>query len=485
MAFISNSQNSEFPPVCCVHDDGVQGQVLGHHHHHVQDKGFRDYQINVNDDTKQGLQTLIAIQQARVKSKAARRTKAKRFFLAMIAISGFLYLAFTHLLPFLKKNGFMPPVMGSEQDDCRIRTIDYDGPSKFDVNVQNLQLYLGPGNYKAQVNVFSNSEIETAELRLRGTVSPDLFAKKTTVRKPDYDVDIEHQFVNIKINESEDLLDASIWYKDHDTEDEWGHPYKACAYLEVDVVIPEGVRFGQLSIDGNVLQINTHSLSSVGFEEIYFGTKVGAVLTKELLRTDSLEINVKTGKVTVESVKSSTLGKPLDIVAVSETGYVIVDALTNSIDLNGDQDHHVIKAETTKGGVQISVQPDQSNDFQRATSVPGNILIEAKTTTGSIKAQVELAHEEQHLELKGETKTGSIFGRVSDLYSGHFGLQTKRGTIHVSQNPSSSSSIEFKVDQKKVKKGVKTTADGDKVSQGDISLSADSGSVSLLFFESK
>ncbi|KAF9570261.1 hypothetical protein EC968_002032 [Mortierella alpina] len=482
MSFDSNSHNSELPPVCCVHDDGAKGQVLGNHHHHGLDKGLPDYKIHFNDDTKQGIQPLIAAQQAKVSAKAARRAKAKRYLLATIAISAFLYLAFTHLVPFLKKEGLMPPVMGPEQDDCRIRTIDYDGPSKFDVNVQNLHLYLGPGNFEAQVNVFSDSEIETAELRLRGTVSPDLFARKKMAKRPDYDVDIEHQFVNIKINESDDLFDATIWYQDHDTEDEWGHPYKACAYLEIDVVIPEGVRFGLLSIDGNIVQINTHSLSTVGFEEIYFGTKVGAVLNKEVLRTDSLEINVKVGKITVESIKSATLGKPLDVAALSETGNVIVNALTNSIDLDNAQNHHVIKAETTTGDVQISVQPDLDDAFHRASSVPGNILVRAKTTTGSIEAQVDLAHEDQYLELNGETKVGSVYGRVSDIYSGHFDLQTKSGTIHVSQNPSSPSSIEFTVDQEKVKKGVKTTADGDKVSQGNISLNTGLGSVSLLFF---
>ncbi|KAF9579468.1 hypothetical protein BGW38_004258 [Lunasporangiospora selenospora] len=471
---------SSFPPVCCVHDNGANGQVLGHHRHQEQEESLPEYQINFNDETKQGVLPLIAAQQAKTNSKAARRTKAKRLVLATIAISGFLYLAITHLVAFLKKDDFMLPMMDPSEEDCRIRTIDYDGPSKFDVNVKNLQLYLGPGNFKTKVNVFSESEIETAQIHLRGTVSPDLFAKKKKA-KSDYDVDIEHQFVNIKIKEDGDLLDASIWYQDHETEDEWEHPYKACAYLEIDVVIPEGTQFGSLSIDGNVVQIDTHSLGSVGFEEIYFGTKVGAVLTKDLLRTNSLEIDVNTGKVTVESVKVATLGKPLDITAVSKTGFVIVNALTNYIDQNESQDQHVIKAKTTTGGVQIGVQPD--GEGHGASSVSGNILIVGETRTGSVKAQIELADEDQHLELKGETKTGSIFTRISDTYSGHFGLKTRTGTIHVSQNPSSTSRIEYEVNQKKVKEGVKTTADGEKVSQGDVSLSSSSGSVSLLFFE--
>ncbi|KAF9926475.1 hypothetical protein FBU30_003946 [Linnemannia zychae] len=365
-------------------------------------------------------------------------------------------------------------------DECRDRAIDYDGPSRFDVNVQNLELYLGPGNYKTQVNVFSDSEIEKAEIRLRGIVSPNLFVKKKTIQNlQDYDVDIEHQFVNIQIKESEDVFDASIWYQDHDAKDESGHSYKACAYLELDVVIPKGVQFGTLSIDGNVVQINTHSLDTVGFEEIHFGTKVGDVSTMEL-HTDSLEVNVGTGKVTVQSVKHSTLGRPLDVTAVSKTGYVTVNALTNFIE--GDQVHHVIKAETGTGGVQIAVQPDDDG-FHRASSVSGNILISAKTTTGSIRTQIGLADEEQYLELNAESKTGSIYGRISDIYSGHFDLQTKTGSINVSQNPSSSSRIEYKVDEKMVKSGVKTTANGEKVSQGNVNLRVGSGSVSLVFFK--
>ncbi|KAG0207800.1 hypothetical protein BGX28_001046 [Mortierella sp. GBA30] len=367
-------------------------------------------------------------------------------------------------------------------DFCKKHAVEWDGPSKFSTTAKNFNLHFGSGNMGSHVQVKIGAVSEPT-LLIGGKVSPLNEGEEHRVPAKSKDVahgsedEYSHLGLHIIIKEDNDNFGASLWFEDRYVRDEeHGGTYRACARLEVEVIFPESYTgYDTLSIDGNVLSLDTYSINKLGFQSVNFQSSVGDVSVHDAISADEFRVHVKTGAVSIESVGVATEGKALDVNVMSDTGSLTVGAEPSPVENN---ETHNIDISANTGAIKLDVHAPEALSVKN----PGNLQISTRSKTGSVKNSIALSNFNQALLLRSESNVGTVTTTVSDWFLGHFNIETKLGSAKLQTAPGSKSKVSFEKSTSTVKTGSKTLENHD-ASKGRIELRSKVGGVSLKFDE--
>ncbi|KAG0090734.1 hypothetical protein BGZ93_001508 [Podila epicladia] len=493
----SNS-GSVFEPICCVHTPEGNPEarpLLGHHSH----SGSQQPINTISTNNEKGLP--IPVQDGYRACQAAKKKKQKLIKkLAALLLLGYLF--FSYILPAYdnhnsRHRGRHHIVYSNDMenassgdtiyhgDECRTYAVEWDGPSTFSTNSERFHLSLGKGNLASKVTV-QTAAVNEPTLKLTAYVSPedtDGDGRVAPVPGKRYNGDdksvikIERLGLNLEIVDDEDLFNAQIWFDDRTAHTPAGHAYRACARLEVLVLLPESyTHYKDLQINGVVADIRANGLDKVKFGNIDFNAAVGSVVTTDQLSADKFTAVVKTGHVEVASVEAATESKPLKVVADVATGHATVHAKTKPANTA-----HDVLVQSNTGSVQLTVSPSSSSS---SSDKPADLNLHAATKVGSVRAVVSLESRHQVLRLDAGSNTGSVNAQVSDDFSGHLRVETKLGSTYVKEASGSESKIEYQKQTGQVKEGVKLFK-GEESVEGHLELKSSLGRVSLEFTQTK
>ncbi|KAF9577343.1 hypothetical protein BGW38_007497, partial [Lunasporangiospora selenospora] len=295
----------------------------------------------------------------------------------------------------------------------------------------------------------------------------------------------ENQYVNIKVTDKKGRWNGKVTYTNHKVRDEdSGYLYTACAFLNVEIILPDYQRFGILELKGNVASVEGYSLYHVQFSRFIVQSKLGNVVILGEIKADTLITNLHQGNLFISKAKTGTRGGALELIANVNTGNAAVTAETNLID-NDSKFHRVlVKSET--GDINVKVRPSNEEDlYHMGPATTSNLDLTARTVFGIVEARVQLFDNSQIVALKvsgaRETKAS-----VSDLFSGRFNVESGQAKAKAKANvqalKGSTSVIEYDEKSDTVKKGTKTTSDGEDILKGHIDVVSEQSSATLTFF---
>ncbi|KAG0349458.1 hypothetical protein BG004_005809 [Podila humilis] len=469
-----SSPSSIYPPVCCVHTPSSSQEerpLLGYHSHAATSDLYNE---------KQGLlptPTQDCRRQANSKSKLVKNV------IGAVVLFCLIHALFAHSHNRRHKidnsNSSSNGVFVS--DVCKDHAINWDGPSFFSTTANKFRLNFGKGNMFAKVDI-QTADVAEPQLKIVALVSPPEDDKDQSIDFPAHSVPgektvvkIDHLSLNMEITDDASIFDAHIWYDDHTVHTPNGLKYRACARLQVQVLMPTSyTHYGQVMINGNVIEVNAHSLDQIQLDQVSFTVGVGSVVVKDKLFSDNVVAVVKTGHVEIDSVEAASDHAPLFVVAESTTGHVTVNAKTKPANKA-----HELNVLSNTGAVQLNVAPASSSLSSKSALADLNIHI--ATSTGSVRSTVALESPEQILHLDASSNTGSVTSKVSDAFEGRFSVATKLGSSTVLPASGSESHIEYETQTSQVKIGSKVTKQGQSGSEGSIELKSSLGRVMLQF----
>ncbi|KAF9103214.1 hypothetical protein BGX27_010679 [Mortierella sp. AM989] len=358
-------------------------------------------------------------------------------------------------------------------DSCRQNAVDWDGPSTFETQAQNFQLRFGKGKYSSHVQIHTGS-VTKPTLRVGGKISPE--GNDHIILKGD---ETARLGLHIEIKETENLFDVFIWFEDRTVDDGW-RKYPACALLDISIILPETyIRYSSILVDGAVTSIDAHDLDSIAFDKLDLETAVGHITTTGEVFVDEFLTRVSTGKTEIESVQVTEKSeKALNVKVSTNTGHVAVGVKTASVGKDEGK-HHSIDISSNTGSVKVDITPSPSTDSAKN---PGHLDVKAQTRTGSVKSTIQLASTEQNLYLTSGSGTGSVDAFVSDVFSGHFKVETRTGSARVQEAPGSDSHISYEKQTTQFKSGIKIFEGDDSIEdQPQIDLRTGTGRASLVF----
>lgn len=364
-------------------------------------------------------------------------------------------------------------------DECRTYAVEWDGPSIFSTTADRIHVNFGRGNLASKVTV-QTAAVNEPTLKLTAYVSPedkdgDLHDPKKTLANGKSVTRIERLGLNLEVIDDEDLFDTQIWFDDRTAHTPSGHAYKACARLEVLILLPESyTSYKELQINGAVIDIRANALNKIKFDQVGFQVAVGGVVATDKLLVDEFTAVVKTGRVEIESVEAATESKPLSVVAEVATGHATVNAKTKPA-----KSAHDVSVSSKTGSVQLTVSPSSSSS-SLLSDKPADLNIHASSKVGSVRALVSLESRAQVLRLDATSSTGSVSAQISDDFSGHLRVETKMGSTYVKPTSGSESTIEYQKQTGQLKEGVKRFA-GEENAEGRVDLKSSLGRVSLEF----
>lgn len=531
----SNS-GSAFEPVCCVHTPEGNPEarpLLGHHSHSrsqqpvnntstysekglptpVQDgdracmsstSSFCPYNKKTTSNGNKNINIFYSFL-----GKAAKKKKNQKLIKKLAGLLLLGYLFFNYILPAYHDNhnshhhrGRHHVIVDSNDmdnassgdtiyhgDECKTYAVEWDGPSVFSTTSERLHLSFGKGNLASKVTV-QTAAVNEPTLKLTAYVSPEdedndgqdlsllpVPDKKYTSNGKSV-TKIERLGLHIEIIDDEDLFDAQVWFDGRTAHTPTGHAYRACARLEVLVLLPESyTRYKELHINGVVTDIRVNGLDKIKFGNVGFNAEVGSVVATDTLSADEFTAVVKTGRVEIASVEAATESKPLKVVADVVTGHAAVHAKTKPANAA-----HDVLVHSNTGSVQVTVSPSSSSSS--SSDKPADLNIHASSKVGSVRAVVSLESRHQVLRLDAGSNTGSVSAQVSDDFSGHLRLETKLGSTYVKEMSGSESKIEYQKQTGQVKEGVKLFQGGEST-EGHVELKSSLGRVALEFTRTK
>ncbi|KAG0329250.1 hypothetical protein BG000_000138 [Podila horticola] len=478
-----STPNSAFEPVCCVHTPEGNPEarpLLGHHSHSRTP-------TDTASTYEKGLP--VPVQDGHRACEAAKKKKQK-LIKKLAAFVLFGYLLFHYILPaYYNHNshhrGEHHIVVDSNDmdtssgdtiyhgDECRTYAVEWDGPSIFSTTADRIHVNFGRGNLASKVTV-QTAAVNEPTLKLTAYVSPedndgDLHGPKKTLANGKSVTRIERLGLNLEVIDDEDLFDTQIWFDDRTAHTPSGHAYKACARLEVLILLPESyTSYKELQINGAVIDIRANALNKIKFNQVGFQVAVGGVVATDKLLVDEFTAVVKTGRVEIESVEAATESKPLSV----------VNAKTKPA-----KSAHEVSVSSKTGSVQLTVSPSSSSS-SLLSDKPADLNIHASSKVGSVRALVSLESRAQVLRLDATSSTGSVSAQISDDFSGHLRVETKMGSTYVKPASGSESTIEYQKQTGQLKEGVKRFG-GEENAEGNVDLKSSLGRVSLEFTQTK
>ncbi|KAF9286093.1 hypothetical protein BGZ68_003254 [Mortierella alpina] len=479
---LCRGSDSTYAPVCCVHEH--EGQPLLGHHVHSQphqphqpqpphyEKG--DYRIDMNDST--------SYHQSLSSDRQGSKIRRRKLWLSF----AFITLYFVGCMFFNSKRhhgtygGFDTANYDNALSDyCKERAIEWDGVTDLTTKAKHYKLNFGKGNLASNVQV-KTGQVSEPTLRIAGKVSPwgeGRGEDMAVMRAHGSETEYTRLGLHILIKDDDNQFDASLWFEDREVIDEHdGQKYRACARLEVEVILPDTYSdYDSLSIGGHVVSVEGHGLDKIGFQKLDLGASVGEVVTRSTILANQFRAHVDTGKISVEAVQAATEGNALDIDASTATGSISLGAEPTVVKTDA---HHNINIASNTGSIQLDVRQSGQN---RVAQNPGSLKIRTNTNTGSVKTSIQLAEAAQVLLLNADTKTGSVSTVVSDTFSGHFTVQTRVGMAKVEPAHGSRSTISFEKSTPSLKTGTKTLGERRGDDQSKIELSTGVGLASLRF----
>ncbi|KAF9334352.1 hypothetical protein BG006_002300 [Podila minutissima] len=500
----SNS-GSAFEPVCCVHTPEGNPEarpLLGHHSHSRSQQPIN----TTSTCNEKGLPT--PVQDGDRACKAAKMKKNQKLVKKLAALLLLGYLFFNYILPSYHNHnsphrGRHHVIVDSNDmdntsskdtiyhgDECKTYAVEWDGPSVFSTTSERLHLSFGKGNLVSKVTV-QTAAVNEPTLKLTAYASPEdedndghdlsllpVPGEKYTSNGKSV-TKIERLGLHIEIVDDEDLFDAQVWFDDRTAHTPAGHAYRACARLEVLVLLPESyTRYRDLQINGVVTDIRVNGLDKIKFGNVGFNADVGSVVATDTLSADEVTAVVKTGRVEIASVEAATESKPLKVVADVVTGHAAVHAKTKPANAA-----HDVLVQSNTGSVQVTVSPSSSSSSS-SSDKPADLNIHASSKVGSVRAVVSLESRHQVLRLDAGSNTGSVSAQVSDDFSGHLRVETKLGSTYVKAVSGSESKIEYQKQTGQVKEGVKRFQGGEST-EGHVELRSSLGRVALEFTRTK
>ncbi|KAF9932250.1 hypothetical protein BGZ65_004552 [Modicella reniformis] len=439
---------SQNPPTFCVHNDETERQsLLGYHAHqtHLQQQQQQlpqheqgDYRIDMKDGKGQ-----LPINPCVSNCKKTRKRKFW-YIIGLILVIGFYY-AFTnnhhrnHHLAMDGSHNSGSSINGDGEvviihDSCINKAIDWDSLKSFATNAQNFRLKLGKGSFGSRIKIHTGN-VQQPTLLLDGKISPLKGGQPEFHTEGEMTI-ISHLGLHVLIKDINNLFDTEIWFEDRWVENELARGYRACATLEIEIVLPESyTAFGSITVHGNLASINAYDLGGIVFQNLDFGAAVGDVNTRGDILADTFKVQIITGKSEIESLHTSDQ-KPLDVNVQTTTGLISL-ALT------------------------------------------ANLITGAM---GIVKASIQLFNEDQVLNLAAKASMGTVDAVVSDEFLGRFQLKTSLGVTNVeSTAKGSNSEIKYEKLSHFFKSGVKVKKREENHSKGEIDLTSTLGRVTLQF----
>ncbi|KAF9292851.1 hypothetical protein BGZ74_000134 [Mortierella antarctica] len=478
----SNS-GSAFEPVCCVHTPEGNPEarpLLGHHSHSRSQQPVN----TTSTYNEKGLPT--PVQDGDRACKAAKKKKNQKLIKKLAGLLLLGYIFFSYILPAYHDNhnshhhrGRHHVIVDSNDmdnassgdtiyhgDECKTYAVEWDGPSVFSTTSERLHLSFGKGNLVSKVTV-QTAAVNEPTLKLTAYVSPEdedndgqdlsllLVPDKKYTSNGKSVTKIERLGLHIEIIDDEDLFDTQVWIDDRTAHTPAGHAYRACARLEVLVLLPESyTRYKELHINGVVTDIRVNGLDKIKFGSVGFNAEVGSVVATDTLSADEFTAVVKTGRHAAVHAKTKPANAAHDVLVHSNTG-----------------------------SVQVTVSPSSSSSSS-SSDKPADLNIHASSKVGSVRAVVSLESRHQVLRLDAGSNTGSVSAQVSDDFSGHLRVETKLGSTYVKEVSGSESKIEYQKQTGQVKEGVKRFQGGEST-EGHVELRSSLGRVALEFTRTK
>ncbi|KAG0201108.1 hypothetical protein BGX28_006033 [Mortierella sp. GBA30] len=415
-----------------------------------------------------------------------RRIYAHRTLVAMLLAWLYWSLADHH------RPGFLSD--GQNRYRCRDNLVPWEGPSSFDTNATNIEFVFGTGNLETSVGILTLDDIDRPMIDIVAYVAKSRddddkdnraasfpAQKERSVVLDPHTKDVHHQGLYVKVDDDGNAFKILI-----SADGDWGYNHRFCALVEGVIAIPKSFKkFGHLTVHGTVMDVQTHGLKDVTFEQLQFGTTVGRIdIQDQGVQVHKFSAVVTTGPVTVSSI-TAPIGAVLNARVTTITGPISVNALVPRIQEKDGKDEfpqHQIQVSTTTGPIDLNVHPAPKTDSSGNAKIYVTSLVNVKATSTAshIVTSVDLA-DEHVLKLDSTSLTGSVAVEVSDKFLGAINLQTLMGSTVVVEAEDSASEIEFEKNTKQQKIGrkhLKQEIDGD---ESHIALRSDFGPVELAF----
>ncbi|KAF9918234.1 hypothetical protein BX616_009830 [Lobosporangium transversale] len=514
MTACNNSHSSSrHQPVCCVYTGTENQPLLGYHPHQYQQQQQQhrhqgEYHLNISDEKNYASLEAEYPQSTSQCERASRRKKFRRHLLLLLVL-GFVYFTFFHSC---RNNYFHqhqdPDTFGrgsntdnnsdrsniAYPDSCLKHADTWEKPWVFDIDAANFQLKFGQGSMGSRVQVYTGAvQKPTFELYAKASLSEDEDGDEGDKRHRNSGnddnsnrgdaIEVVRHGVHLEFKQSLELSEALIWFEDHYVE-HGGYKYRACAQVDINIIVPESYkRYGSISVEGAVTSINAHDLDNIKFDKLNLVTATGNVITKDNIHADQFSTHVSAGNAEIESVQTASDDgrEPLDVKVVVNTGHVVVGVETNPVGKNESRPHRILVQAST-GSVKLDVAPAKAKSSGSMAQKPGHLQIDTSTNTGTVRNLIQLASEDQTLNLSSSSRTGTVDATVSDSFLGRFDLSTMVGNSKVVPALGSESSISYEKQTPHSKIGFKTLSDN-KAYESEIKLRTITGRTFLEFIK--